>query len=87
MKDKIRIAMEQEKGTAMSTFYWRMKKYGSPFKKQDGREKHFIGGRRAMDIAKENGIPDKVFRARIKAGWTAYRSATQPIRKYGAIYE
>lgn len=84
MKDKIRIAIEQEKDIAISTFYWRMRTYGSPFKKKDRREKHFIGDRRAMDVARENGIPDNVFRARIKAGWTVYRSATQPMRKYRA---
>ena len=84
MKDRIKIAMGQEKDIAISTFYWRMKKYGSPFKKKDGREKLFIGGRRAVDIARENNIPEKVFRARMKKGWSLYRSATQPVKRYGA---
>ena len=82
IKDKIILAAQKEPSIAISTLYWRMKRYGTPFKKQDGREKHFIEGRRAMDVARENGVPDTLFRARLRSGWTAWRAATQPVRAY-----
>lgn len=82
IKDKIILAAQKEPNIAISTLYWRMKRYGTPFKKQDGREKHFVEGRRAMDVARENGIPDALFRTRLRSGWTAWRAATQPARAY-----
>ena len=78
MKDNIRIAMRKEPNLSLSTFYWRMKNYGTPYKHHDGREKHFIGGKLAVEVAQENGISATLFRARMKKGWTSYRAATQP---------
>lgn len=82
IKDKIILAAQKEPNTAISTLYWRMRRYGTPFKKQDGREKHFIEGRRAVDVARENGIPDTLFRARLRNGWTPWFAATRPARAY-----
>ena len=82
IKDKIILAAQKEPNTSISTLYWRMRKYGTPFKKRDGRGKHFVDGRRAMDVAKENGISDAQFRERMRNGWEAWRAATQPVRRY-----
>lgn len=82
IKDKITLAAQKEPNIAISTLYWRMKRYGTPFKKRDGREKHFIEGRRAMDVAKENGISEMQFRSRVRNGWTPWLAATRPVRAY-----
>lgn len=82
IKDKIILAAQKEPNIAISTLYWRMRRYGTPFKKRDGREKHFVEGRRAMDVAKENGISDAQFRERMRNGWEPWLAATRPVRTY-----
>lgn len=83
MKDNIKLVLAKEKRLSVQAIYWRIKRYGSPYKKHDGREKLFIGDKRAVDVAKKNGISEILFRGRIKRGWTVERAATQPARVAG----
>ena len=80
IKDKIIIASKKQPNLSISTLYWRMKRYGTPYKPRDGRTKHMLDGRPAVELAMENGISYDLFYSRLKSGWTSYRAATQPPR-------
>ena len=80
IKDKIIMASKKQPNLSMSTLYWRMKRYGTPYKPRDGRTKYIIDGRPAVELAMENGISYDRFYNRLKAGWTSHRAATQPLR-------
>lgn len=44
-------------------------------------------GRYALDVARENNIPDETMRMRIRRGWDPLRAATEPARGYNRVWK
>lgn len=77
----IKSVLELEPNIDKRTIYNRIYKKGNPFK-NDTRITLTIKGKPAIEIARENGIPDRTFYNRCYGlKWTVERSATTPIMR------
>mgnify|MGYP006956053516 CR=1 FL=1 len=78
----IKMVKEYEPLVSKGTIYNRIYRKGTPFR-NDTRVTLTVNGQPAIEIARENGIPDAIFYNRVYAKhWTAERSANTPVRSY-----
>ena len=70
MKDKIKVALKDERNGSIQAIYARIRKYGTPFKTFDGRYKY---GTEPTMVDKD-GLSRQAIHYRVKHGWTIKRA-------------
>lgn len=66
MRDKIKIALQDERNGSKQAIYARIRKYGTPFKTVDGRYKY---GTEPIMTDKVDGLSRQQIHYRVKRGW------------------
>ena len=72
MRDKIKVALKDERNGSIQAIYARIRKYGTPFKTVDGRYKY--GTEPAL--VDKDGLSRQQIYYRIKHGWNINKAKT-----------